>query len=43
MAERALRQGDRQAYLVLEDGSIFEGQSFGAPVPATGGSSSTRR
>jgi carbamoyl-phosphate synthase small subunit len=26
----------KRAYLVLEDGSVFAGQSFGAPVPATG-------
>ena len=26
----------RQASLVLEDGSVFSGQSFGAPVPAVG-------
>src|SRR5688572_26905283 len=25
-----------RAYLVLEDGSVFEGEAFGAPVPATG-------
>ena len=25
-----------KAYLVLEDGTIFEGRGFGAPVPATG-------
>jgi len=25
-----------RAYLVLEDGTVFEGQSFGAPVPASG-------
>ena len=25
-----------RAYLVLEDGTIFDGESFGAPVPATG-------
>jgi carbamoyl-phosphate synthase small subunit len=25
-----------KAFLVLEDGSIFEGTSFGAPVEATG-------
>jgi carbamoyl-phosphate synthase small subunit len=25
-----------KAYLVLEDGTIFEGESFGAPVEATG-------
>jgi carbamoyl-phosphate synthase small subunit len=26
----------RRAYLVLEDGSVFEGEAFGAAVPATG-------
>jgi carbamoyl-phosphate synthase small subunit len=36
MAERALRPGSGRAYLVLEDGSVFAGKSFGAPVPATG-------
>ena len=25
-----------RTYLVLEDGSVFAGESFGAPVPATG-------
>ena len=25
-----------RAYLVLEDGTVFEGESFGAPLPATG-------
>ena len=24
------------AYLVLEDGSVYAGEAFGAPVPATG-------
>jgi carbamoyl-phosphate synthase small subunit len=28
--------GARRAYLVLEDGTVFEGESFGAPVDATG-------
>jgi carbamoyl-phosphate synthase small subunit len=36
MAKRALRPGSGRAYLVLEDGSVFAGESFGAPVAATG-------
>ena len=27
---------DRRAYLVLEDGTVYEGRSFGAPVDASG-------
>ncbi len=36
MLDRSLRPGSGRAFLVLEDGSVFPGQSFGAPVPATG-------
>jgi carbamoyl-phosphate synthase small subunit len=36
MDKRALRPGSGRAYLVLEDGSVFAGESFGAPVAATG-------
>ena len=33
---RTATGGTRRAYLVLEDGTVFEGESFGAPVEATG-------
>jgi carbamoyl-phosphate synthase small subunit len=36
MARNALRPGSGRAFLVLEDGSVFAGEPFGAPVAATG-------
>jgi carbamoyl-phosphate synthase small subunit len=36
MPDKALRQDSGRAYLVLEDGTVFEGKPLGAPVSATG-------
>jgi carbamoyl-phosphate synthase small subunit len=36
MVDRLTRSDSGRAYLVLEDGTVFEGKSFGAPLSATG-------